>query len=167
VVLKLFWFTPAIDCLIPVHPIVKVGDFPKFFPGGPKVVKFVFYPSKLKKQHFLLIISKSSGSQAPPSDAHGYITLENMQWADDSWLDSSLLGWEKHILNYNHHSFYIMKWTYSRHKPYFLNLVLKTMKLVCSDRFHLHIYIYFHRNIVFFYVFHRHPASINWDIKAY
>jgi len=31
-----------------------VGDFPKiFFQGGPKVVKFVFYPSKLKKQPFL------------------------------------------------------------------------------------------------------------------
>jgi len=26
--------------------------FQKFFPGGPKVVKFVFYPSKLKKTTF-------------------------------------------------------------------------------------------------------------------
>jgi len=31
------------------------------FQGGAKVVKFVFYPSKLKKQPFLLIISKSTG----------------------------------------------------------------------------------------------------------
>jgi len=36
-----------------------------FFPGGAKVVKFVFYPSKLKKQPFLLIISKSRGGQGP------------------------------------------------------------------------------------------------------
>ena len=42
-----------------------------------------------------------------------------------------------------------MKGAYSRRKPSFLNLVLKTAKLVCSDRFHLHIYIYFHQNKVF------------------
>jgi len=34
-----------------------VGDFPKNFSRGePKVVKFGFHPSKLKKQLFLLII---------------------------------------------------------------------------------------------------------------
>jgi len=38
-----------------------VGDFPNFFPGGPKVVKFGFYSSKLKKQPFLLIVSNSRG----------------------------------------------------------------------------------------------------------
>jgi len=39
-----------------------VGDFLKIFSkGGPKVVKFGFYPSKLKKQPFLQIISKSMG----------------------------------------------------------------------------------------------------------
>jgi len=43
-----------------------VGDFPKIFSRGPKVVKFGFYPSKLKKQPFLLIISKSRGGQGPP-----------------------------------------------------------------------------------------------------
>jgi len=37
-----------------------------FFQGGPKVVKFGFHPSKLKKQPFLLIISKSRGVQGPP-----------------------------------------------------------------------------------------------------
>jgi len=42
-----------------------VGDFPKIFPEGPKVVKFVFYPSKLKKQPFLLIILKSRGALDP------------------------------------------------------------------------------------------------------
>jgi len=39
--------------------------FSQFFPGGPKVVKFDFYPSKLKKQPFLPIISKSWGGLAP------------------------------------------------------------------------------------------------------
>jgi len=33
-------------------------------------MKFVFYPSKLKKQLFLLIISKSTGGLSHPSDAH-------------------------------------------------------------------------------------------------
>jgi len=53
---------------------LPVEGFLPFFPGGPKVLKFSFYPSKLKKQSFLLIISKSRGSKAPPvppSDAHG------------------------------------------------------------------------------------------------
>jgi len=44
-----------------------VGDFPKIFSReGPKVVKFVFYHPKLKKQPFLLIISKSRGGLGPP-----------------------------------------------------------------------------------------------------
>jgi len=43
-----------------------------FFQEGPKVVKFVFYPSNLKKKTLLLIISKSMGANAPPSDAHEY-----------------------------------------------------------------------------------------------
>ena len=44
------------------------GDFSKILPGGPKVVKFVFSHLKLKKQPFVLKISKSRG--APPlSDA--------------------------------------------------------------------------------------------------
>jgi len=45
-----------------------VGDFPKTFSrGGPKVVKFgfTFYPSKLKNNLFLPIISKSRGDKAP------------------------------------------------------------------------------------------------------
>ena len=36
-----------------------------FSRGGPKVVKFGFYPSKLKKKPFLLIISKSRGALPP------------------------------------------------------------------------------------------------------
>jgi len=49
------------------------GFSQNFFQGGPKIVKFCFYPSKLKKQPFLLIISKSREALAPltpPSDAH-------------------------------------------------------------------------------------------------
>jgi len=43
-----------------------VGDFPKIFSrGGPKVVKFGFYLSKLKRQAFLLIISKLGGCKPP------------------------------------------------------------------------------------------------------
>ena len=41
------------------------GFSQNFFQGGPKAVKFVFYPSKLKKQPFLLIILKSRGRLAP------------------------------------------------------------------------------------------------------
>ena len=51
------------------------GDFPIIFSRGvPKVLKFGFYPSKLKKQPFLLIISNTGGALAPPvlpSDDHG------------------------------------------------------------------------------------------------
>jgi len=36
--------------------IVIMGVRRIFYRGGPKVVKFGFYPSKLKKQPFLLII---------------------------------------------------------------------------------------------------------------
>ena len=57
----------------------SVGVFPKFFPGGgPNVVKFVFYPSKLKKQPFLLIISKSRGL-CPPSDAHVHVATTEFE----------------------------------------------------------------------------------------
>jgi len=42
------------------------GFSQKFFQGGPKVVKFVFYPSKLKNNLFLPIISKSRGWARPP-----------------------------------------------------------------------------------------------------
>jgi len=45
-----------------------VGDFPKIFSReSPKVVKFGFYPSKLKIQPFLLMISKSRGDKALPT----------------------------------------------------------------------------------------------------
>jgi len=40
--------------------------FQKFFYGGPKVVKFVFWHSKLRKQYFLLKFSNS----CPSSDTH-------------------------------------------------------------------------------------------------
>jgi len=44
-----------------------VGIFPKYFPGGPKVMEFVFLPSKLKKQPFFANF-KIQGGQSPPSD---------------------------------------------------------------------------------------------------
>ena len=55
-----------------------VGDFPKIFSRGePKAVKFVFYPSKLKKQPFFANSFKIQGGQGPPlplpSDAHGHM----------------------------------------------------------------------------------------------
>jgi len=44
--------------------------FPNVFSGGQaKVVKFVFYHSKLRKQPFLLISSNSY----PPSDTHACV----------------------------------------------------------------------------------------------
>ena len=46
------------------HWCMGVGRI--FSRGGPKVVKFVFYPSKFKKQPFLLIISKSRRGPRPP-----------------------------------------------------------------------------------------------------
>jgi len=42
------------------------GFFQKFFCRGPKVVKFAFYHSKLRKQRFLLKFSNSF----PSSDTH-------------------------------------------------------------------------------------------------
>ena len=43
-----------------------VRDFPKIFSGGgPKVVKFGFYPSKLKKQPFFANNLKIQGGKAP------------------------------------------------------------------------------------------------------
>ena len=45
---------------------VSRGFSQNYFLGGPKAVKFVFYPSKLKKQPFLLINSKSRGGKALP-----------------------------------------------------------------------------------------------------
>ena len=41
------------------------GIFPKFFQGGPKVVKFDFSHLKLRKQPFLLKISKARGPWPP------------------------------------------------------------------------------------------------------
>ena len=41
------------------------GFYQNFFQGWPKVVKFVFYHSKLKKQPFLLIISNFRGAGPP------------------------------------------------------------------------------------------------------
>jgi len=52
-----------------------LGDFFKSFLGGPKVAKFVFSHSKLRKQPFLLKFSKSRWATPhclpPPSYAHG------------------------------------------------------------------------------------------------
>jgi len=45
-----------------------VGDFQKLFPGGgAKAVKFVFYPSKLKKQTFFANNFKIQGGLSPPA----------------------------------------------------------------------------------------------------
>jgi len=41
------------------------GFFQTFFYGGPKVVKFGFYHSKLRKQRFLLKFSNSCPSSDP------------------------------------------------------------------------------------------------------
>jgi len=53
--------------------------FPKiFFQGGPKVVKFGFYPSKMKKQPFFANNFKIQGverSPCPPSDTHALIEV--------------------------------------------------------------------------------------------
>jgi len=59
------------------------GFFLNFSSGGPKVVKFYFSHSKLRKQPFLLKISKSRRGQAPlppPSDAH-----TNNPWQVPLW----------------------------------------------------------------------------------
>jgi len=58
----------------PGGPLV---DFSKSFSrdGGPKVVKFVFYHSKLRKQPFLLKFSNSW----PPSDTHAEPSPESFQ----------------------------------------------------------------------------------------
>jgi len=42
------------------------GDFPKIFSGGQKVVKFGFYPSKLKKQPFFASNFKIQGVTRSP-----------------------------------------------------------------------------------------------------
>ena len=43
------------------------GIFPKFFPWGPKVVKLVFYPSKLNKQPFFANNFKIQGARPSPA----------------------------------------------------------------------------------------------------
>ena len=51
-----------------------VGDFPKIFTReGPKVVKFVFYPSKLKNQPFFANCFKIQGGQVPPWPPFGLL----------------------------------------------------------------------------------------------
>ena len=44
----------------------------KFFQGGPKVLKFVIYPLKLKKQPFFANNFKFQGGPCPSSDAHAW-----------------------------------------------------------------------------------------------
>jgi len=46
-----------------------LGFFQKFFYGRPKVVKFAFYHSKLRKQRFLLKFANS----CPSSDTHMFV----------------------------------------------------------------------------------------------
>ena len=55
--------------------------FPKFFQGGPKVGKFSFSHSKLRKYHFLPNFSKSKEGLAPPSHAHADIRSLIMRWS--------------------------------------------------------------------------------------
>ena len=60
-------------CVGRIFPGGPLGHFPKTYPEGPKVVKFVFSHSKLRKYLFLLNFSKSrvgQGPLPPPSDAH-------------------------------------------------------------------------------------------------
>jgi len=45
----------------------KYGRRKDFFQEGPKVVKFAFNQSKLKKQRFLLKINKYGGAKLPSS----------------------------------------------------------------------------------------------------
>jgi len=59
---------------IGVGKILSRGAFQKVFLGGPKVVKFVFYHSKLRKQPFLLKFSNS----CPHTDTHACV-LENVR----------------------------------------------------------------------------------------
>jgi len=50
----------------------SVGDFPKVFSSeGEKVVKFGFYPSKLKNNIFPYNFNIQGGPRPTPSDAHG------------------------------------------------------------------------------------------------
>jgi len=65
-------------------------ELPKiFFQGGPKVVKFVFYPSKLKKQPFFANNFKIQGGPrpfpAPPFDAHGVCYERGLLWTGLLW----------------------------------------------------------------------------------
>jgi len=54
--------------------MVSEGFFPgggargvfQYFPGGPKVVKFVFLRLEIKKQPFWLKFSKPRGAKSPP-----------------------------------------------------------------------------------------------------
>ena len=46
--------------------------FSNVFPGGPKVVKFVFYPSKLKKQRFFANNFENQGRQGPWTPGFDY-----------------------------------------------------------------------------------------------
>ena len=61
-----------------------VGDFPKiFFQGGPKVVKFVLYPSKLKKIFFAnnFKIQGGQGPLCPPFHPHdGSLSDDSNFW---------------------------------------------------------------------------------------
>ena len=63
------------QCTTPLQPVHHHGRRKDFFQGGPVVHfskifsrggKIGFYPSKLKKQPFLPVISKSRGGLAPP-----------------------------------------------------------------------------------------------------
>jgi len=52
-----------------IYPGGHLWIFPKVFLRGPKVVKFVFYHSQLRKQLFLLKILNS----CRPSDTHACV----------------------------------------------------------------------------------------------
>jgi len=59
-----------------------LGYFSKAFLGAPKVAKFVFSYSKLRKQYFLLNFSKSREGQGPLA------ALPMSMYVDATWLKS-------------------------------------------------------------------------------
>jgi len=50
-----------------IFPRGELGDFSKIFLGGEKVVKFVFSPSKVRKQPLFDEISKIKSVQRSPA----------------------------------------------------------------------------------------------------
>jgi len=102
----------ASEVFFPRRP---VGDFPNIFYRGAKVVKFSFYPSKLKKQPFLPIISKS--------DTHlrvliFYSPVRQRETVDENVKAPHNCDWNRH--NTCHHNWIsrtaVLNWGCSHHQ---------------------------------------------------